>query len=80
MLGLHLAYTDTPMVTDVDEPKNDPTDVVRQAYDGLVAEKFEVLTDEFTVGVKVGLAAGIEDLYPELAQIGLWGRADPATS
>jgi hypothetical protein len=48
----------------VHEPKNDPAVVVRLAYDGLLAAEYEVLADEFTVVVKAGLAANIEDLYP----------------
>ncbi|MCW2688182.1 MAG: family NAD(P)-dependent oxidoreductase [Mycobacterium sp.] len=69
MLGLHLAHTDTPMATDVHEPKNDPAVVVRLAYEGLLAAEYEVLADEFTVVVKAGLAANIEDLYPELERV-----------
>src|SRR5262249_4842479 len=69
VLGLHLAYTDTPIVADVEAPKNDPADVVRLAYDGLLAGEYEVLTDQFTAGVKAGLAGKIEDLYPELVPV-----------
>jgi len=67
VMGLHLGYTDTPMTTDVTAPKNDPADVVRQAYAGLLANEYEVLADEGSAQVKQGLAAPIEALYPQLA-------------
>ena len=68
VMGLHLGYTDTPMVTNVTAPKNDPADVVRQAYAGLEAGEYEVLADEASARVKQGLAAPISVLYPQLAQ------------
>jgi NAD(P)-dependent dehydrogenase (short-subunit alcohol dehydrogenase family) len=68
VMGLHLGYTDTPMVTNVTAPKNDPADVVRQAYAGLEAREYEVLADEASARVKQGLAAPISVLYPQLAQ------------
>jgi NAD(P)-dependent dehydrogenase (short-subunit alcohol dehydrogenase family) len=67
VLGLHLGYTDTPMTADITAEKNDPADVVRQAYDGVVAGAHEVLADQLSVDVKAGLAAPIEALYPQLA-------------
>lgn len=66
VLGLHLGYTDTPMTRDVNEPKNDPADVVRAAYDGLEAGAHEVLADEVSRQVKAALAAPVEALYPGL--------------
>lgn len=67
VMGLHLGYTDTPMVTNVAAPKNNPADVVRQAYDGLELGEYEVLADEASARVKQGLAAPITALYPQLA-------------
>ncbi len=64
--SLHLGYTDTPMTTNVTEPKNDPADVVRSAYDGLEAGSFEILADEISHQVKQGLAGPIEGLYPQV--------------
>ena len=64
--SLHLGYTDTPMTTNVTEPKNDPADVVRSAYDGLEAGSFEILADEISHQVKQGLAGPIEVLYPQV--------------
>ena len=68
VVGLHLGYTDTPMIADVEAPKNDPADVVRAAFDGLEAGEYEVLADELSVNVKAGLAGKIEHLYEGLAQ------------
>lgn len=67
VVGLHLGYTDTPMIADVTEAKNDPADVVRDAYDGLEAGVLEVLADDVSVAVKAGLAGPIEALYPQVA-------------
>jgi len=65
--SLHLGYTDTPMTTNVTEPKNDPADVVRSAYDGLEDGSFEILADDVSRQVKQGLAGPIEGLYPQVA-------------
>ena len=65
--GLHLGYTDTPMTVGVDAPKNDPADVVRDAYEGIEAGEFEVLADQLSIDVKQGLAAPIVGMYPQLA-------------
>jgi NAD(P)-dependent dehydrogenase (short-subunit alcohol dehydrogenase family) len=64
--SLHLGYTDTPMTAGVDAPKNDPADVVAQAYAGLAAGSYEVLADDVSRQVKAGLAAPVEALYPQL--------------
>jgi hypothetical protein len=50
----------------VTEPKNDPADVIRSAYDGLEAGSFEILADEISRQVKQGLAGPIEGLYPQV--------------
>ncbi|WP_020107135.1 SDR family oxidoreductase [Nocardia sp. 348MFTsu5.1] len=66
VVGLHLGYTDTPMVAGVDAEKNDPADVVRDAYAGLEAGATEVLADDVSAAVKAGLAGPIEALYPQV--------------
>lgn len=65
--ALHLGYTDTPMTAGLDVPKNDPADVVSQAYAGVRAGAFEVLADDVSRQVKAGLAGPVERLYPHLA-------------
>jgi NAD(P)-dependent dehydrogenase (short-subunit alcohol dehydrogenase family) len=61
--SLYLGYTDTPMTAGVDAPKNDPADVVAQAYAGLAAGEYEVLADDLSRQVKAGLAGSVEGLY-----------------
>lgn len=65
--ALHLGYADTPMTAGLDVAKNDPADVVAQAYDGLLAGEHEVLADDLSRQVKAGLAAPVGRLYPQLA-------------
>jgi NAD(P)-dependent dehydrogenase (short-subunit alcohol dehydrogenase family) len=56
VVGLYLAYTDTPMIADLDVPKGSPVDVVRQAYDGLESGEAEVLADQYTRDVRSALS------------------------
>lgn len=65
--ALHLGYTDTPMTAGLEVTKNDPADVVRQAYDAVEAGDHEVLADEVSRQVKAGLAGPVTTLYPQLA-------------
>ena len=67
VLGLHLGYTDTPMTAGVTDPKGDPADVVRAAYDGLESGELEVLADATSTWVKQGLSGPISALYPQFA-------------
>lgn len=67
VVGAYLGYTDTAMTTGVDAPKNDPADVVRAVWDGLVAGAHEVLADELTRQVRATLGAPVVDRYPVLA-------------
>lgn len=48
VIGVYLGYTDTPMVADLEVPKNDPADVARQIVDGIESGATEVLADELT--------------------------------
>jgi len=50
--GLHLGYTDTPMIESFDVDKNDPANVVRVALDGLRDGRYEVIADEMTDRVR----------------------------
>ena len=68
--ALHLGYTDTPMTAGLDVAKNDPADIVAQAYDGVEAGAYEVLADEVSVRTRAGLAGPITALYPQLARSG----------
>lgn len=57
VLALHVGFMDTDMVRHVTAPKAHPDDVVRQTLAALEAGKSEVLADETSRRVKVGLAA-----------------------
>ena len=67
VLGLHLGYTATPMTAEIVDDKEDPADIVRIAYAGLVAGEYEVIADHRSLVVKNALSAPIEVLYPQLA-------------
>jgi NAD(P)-dependent dehydrogenase (short-subunit alcohol dehydrogenase family) len=66
VLGLHLGYTDTPMTAAVADDKEDPADIVRIAYDGLIAGDHEVIADHRSLVVKNVLSSPIEVMYPQL--------------
>jgi len=55
--GLFLSSTDTDMMAGYDIPKNDPADVVRQALDGIEADRLEVIADADTAAAKLQLSA-----------------------
>lgn len=57
VLGLHVGYIDTDLTKGFDVPKVSPEDVVRQTIDGVEAGREEVLADEGTRAVKLGLSA-----------------------
>jgi NAD(P)-dependent dehydrogenase (short-subunit alcohol dehydrogenase family) len=67
VVGAYLGYTDTAMTEGVDAPKNDPADVVRAVWDGVVTGAHEVLADELTRQVRGSLGAPVEARYPALA-------------
>lgn len=60
--GVHLGYTDTDMVKDVDAEKNDPKDVARQIVDGIEVDATEVLADDVTRHFKAALSGPLEAL------------------
>jgi NAD(P)-dependent dehydrogenase (short-subunit alcohol dehydrogenase family) len=57
LLALHVGYMDTDMIRHVTAPKSDPNDVVRQTLAALEAGKEEILADEVSRQIKLGLAA-----------------------
>jgi NAD(P)-dependent dehydrogenase (short-subunit alcohol dehydrogenase family) len=60
--GVHLAYTDTDMVKDVQAPKNDPNDVAKQIVDAIEHGDTEVLADDITRNFKAALSGPVEYL------------------
>ena len=60
--GVHLGYTDTDMVADVDAPKNDPQQVARDILDGIQRGDTEILADDVTRHFKSALSGPVEAL------------------
>ncbi|MFW2853491.1 SDR family oxidoreductase [Sphingomonas sp. TX0543] len=63
--GVILAAADTDMTAGWDIEKANPRDIVREALDGLVAGKMEVLADEPAKQSKSLLAADPSVIYPQ---------------
>jgi short-subunit dehydrogenase len=57
--ALHVGAVDTDMMAGWDVEKNDPSDVVRAALDGLETGKLEVLADAVSRQIKAALAADL---------------------
>ncbi len=56
VLTLHMAFVDTDMTQGIASPKSTPEDIVARAFDALEAGADEVLADEMTKQVKLGLS------------------------
>jgi NAD(P)-dependent dehydrogenase (short-subunit alcohol dehydrogenase family) len=65
--GVHVGYMDTAMARRVDAPKTSPGEVARKSFDGLECGDYEVIVDEISAGVKLGLSGPISGLYTVLA-------------
>jgi NAD(P)-dependent dehydrogenase (short-subunit alcohol dehydrogenase family) len=63
VLGVHIGYVDTEMSARVDRPKISAGEVARAAIDGLVADREEVLVDEFSRQIKAALPNDLTLLY-----------------
>lgn len=57
VLTLHMAFVDTDMAQSIAMPKCSPEQLVARAFDALKAGADEVLADELTQQVKLGLSA-----------------------
>lgn len=57
VLTLHMAFVDTDMTQGIASPKSTPEQIVAKALDALEAGADEVLADEMTQQVKLGLSA-----------------------
>ncbi|WP_338886926.1 SDR family oxidoreductase [Rhodococcus sovatensis] len=60
--GVHLGYTDTDMIAELDVPKNDPKDVAKAIVDAVESGETEVLADDVTRYFKSVLAGPVEGL------------------
>jgi len=67
VVGVHLGYTDTPMIADLDVPKGRADDIVRRVYAGVEAGEHEVLADDTAVWAKSTLSRPVLEQYPQLA-------------
>lgn len=56
VLTLHMGFVDTDMTQGINMPKSRPQDIVASAFDALEAGKDEVIADELTQQVKLGLS------------------------
>ena len=64
--GVHVAFIDTDLAASVTMPKMNPKDVANAVIDGLKNKKFEIIVDETSKQIQLGLAGGVEALYPQL--------------
>jgi len=65
VLGLHMAYVDTDLTRGLDAPKSSPEEIVKRALDGLESGVDEVLADELTLQVKLGMTAARPSYLPQ---------------
>lgn len=65
VVALHMAYVDTDLTRGLDVPKTSPEDIVKLALDGIESGSDEVLADELTVQVKLGLTATRPSYLPQ---------------
>ena len=56
VLTLHMAFVDTDMTQGIASPKSTPEEIVARAFDALEAGADEVLADEMTQQVQLGLS------------------------
>jgi NAD(P)-dependent dehydrogenase (short-subunit alcohol dehydrogenase family) len=67
VLGVHVGFVDTDMVSDVKLPKTAPADVAATVIDALEAGAHEVLVDDVSAAVKAQLTGPVENLVFDLA-------------
>lgn len=67
VLGLHMGFVDTDLVRAMDVEKTSPELIVRRALNALESELEEVLADELTMRVKLGLSAEAASYLPARA-------------
>jgi NAD(P)-dependent dehydrogenase (short-subunit alcohol dehydrogenase family) len=67
VLALHMAYVDTDLTRGFDVPKSSSEYIVKRALDGLESGLDEVLADELTQHIKLGLTAARPSYLPQAA-------------
>ncbi|WP_410812559.1 SDR family oxidoreductase [Micromonospora sp. 067-2] len=64
--GLHVGYMDTDMTAWITGPKADPAAIARISADGIEADAYEIVADDFSRQAQAGLSGGVTALYPQL--------------
>ena len=67
VLGLHMGFVDTDLVRGMEVEKTSPDTIAQRALDALEAGRDEVLADEITRQVKLGLSAEAASYLPARA-------------
>jgi NAD(P)-dependent dehydrogenase (short-subunit alcohol dehydrogenase family) len=67
VLGLHMGFVDTDLVRAMDVEKTSPELIVRRALNALESDLEEVLADDLTMRVKLGLSAEAASYLPARA-------------
>ena len=67
VLALHMGFVDTDLTRGFDAPKSTPEQIAKRALDGLESGLDEVLADETTLQVKLGLTAARPSYLPQIA-------------
>ena len=67
VLALHMAFVDTDLTRGIDAPKSSAEEIVKRALDALESGEDEVLADERTRLVKLGLTAPRPGYLPQRA-------------
>ena len=67
VVGLHMAYVDTDLTRGFDVPKSSAEEIVQRALDGLESGVDEVLADELTLQVKLGMTAPRPSYLPQVS-------------
>jgi NAD(P)-dependent dehydrogenase (short-subunit alcohol dehydrogenase family) len=65
VLALHMGFVDTDLTRAFDAPKSSPEEIVKRALDGLESGFDEVLADELTLQVKLGMTAARPSYLPQ---------------
>lgn len=69
VVGVYVGYVDTDMTAQVDAPKSEPADVVRQVLDGVEAGDVEVLADDTSRVVRAHLNEPIQAQFARLTPV-----------
>lgn len=73
VLALHMGFVDTDLTRGIDAPKASADEIVKRALDALESDLDEVLADERTKQVKLGLTAARPSYLPQ-------GGSEPSSS